>query len=110
MQNKRSKLAEVRYQPKNPTKSDFEELGSQIMSRTKKGSKRTFERRFCCFFGGRPDVVVAIWTLLDPFTTIEPRHGGVQPVHLLWALLFMKIYAKEAIHCGLVGGVDEKTS
>ena len=54
-------------------------------------------------------VVESIWNRLDPFATIKPIHKGVKPVHLLWALLFMKVYAEESIHAGLVGGVDEKT-
>ena len=34
---------------------------------------------------------------------------GVQPFHLLWGLIFMKVYATEAVHCKIVNSPDEKT-
>ena len=103
MSSKRAKLHQ-----ENPRASDFEQLGLQIMSR-QIGSKLTFERRFRTFFGTSPQICELIWTNLDPFEQIAPDYPGVQVVHLLWALMFMKIYAEESVHCGLVGGVDEKT-
>ena len=92
-----------------PSRSSFENMGRKIMDRKMEGSSSTFERRFRSFLGASPMVVESIWNRLDPFRTIEPRHKGVKPVHLLWVLLFMKVYAEESIHTGLVGGVDEKT-
>jgi len=35
--------------------------------------------------------------------------SGASFLHLLWGLLFLKVYATESILCGIVGGVDEKT-
>ena len=92
-----------------PSILDFESMGREIMHRKKGGSSLTFDNRFRTFFGVSPKVVENIWNRLDPFRTIEPIHSGVKPMHLLWALLFMKVYAEESIHAGLVGGVDEKT-
>ena len=93
---------------KAPTISDFETEGSKIMNRSKK-SFYTFNRRFRAHFGTTPTVCLIIWERLDPFESILPYHRGVQFKHLLWALLFMKIYGTEHLHTSLVGGVDEKT-
>ena len=35
--------------------------------------------------------------------------GSPEIAHLLWALMFLKMYAKEATTSRLAGGVDEKT-
>lgn len=63
-------------------------------------------RRFRSFFGVSPEICSRLWGMLDPCATME---NGAVPEHLLWALMFMKIYATNSVLCALVGGVDEKT-
>lgn len=63
-------------------------------------------RRFRAFFGASPAVCTDIWNLLKPRETM-PR--GSQPEHLLWALVFLKVYASEKVLSRLVGCPDEKT-
>ena len=35
--------------------------------------------------------------------------NGVQDVHLLWGLMFLKLYVSESVNCALAWGMDEKT-
>ena len=35
--------------------------------------------------------------------------NGAQPYHLLWGLMFMKLYCAEAVNASMAGGVDVKT-
>ena len=35
--------------------------------------------------------------------------AGAKPVHLLWALMFMKLYCSESVLAALAGGVHEQT-
>jgi hypothetical protein len=41
--------------------------------------------------------------------TSQPMVHGTLQNHMLWGILFMKVYAKETALCSLAGGVDEKT-
>ena len=70
-------------------------------------STATADRRFRQNFGVGPRVVAYLWDMLDPYSTIGIE--GLSPEHLLWSLLFLKVYAKESIHCAMAGRVDEKT-
>ena len=50
-----------------------------------------------------------MWIRINP-TVSMPR--GVKPVHLLWALMFLKLYCSESVLCTLASegdAVDEKT-
>ena len=62
-------------------------------------------QRFCAMFGTSPDTCSLLWDLLDPTTTMP---NEVKAVHLLWGLMFLKLFASEAVHCAISGGVDEK--
>ena len=86
---------------------DFEIEGSKIMKRSKK-SFSSFIRRFRSHFGTTPTICLVIWERLDPYETILPTYRRVKFKHLLWALLFMKVYGTEELHTSLTG-VDEKT-
>jgi hypothetical protein len=60
------------------------------------------QRRFISLFGIAPELVAHVWTGVD--VGVEPT----TPVHLLWALMFLKIYSNETVHATLAGA-DEKT-
>lgn len=88
----------------------FQSFGNQIIRRGKDRPEFKLEkvahRKFMSFFGTTPFICSMLWAFLEP---LENMPNGVKPVHLLWALLFLKVYATESVHCALVGGVDEKT-
>jgi hypothetical protein len=63
------------------------------------------DETFRGFFGAPLDVVTDLWNRVDVF--IDDK--AALPKHLLWALIFIKVYATEAVHCALVGWPDEKT-
>ena len=86
----------------------FVEEGCIIMRKSSRRSFSTFDRRFRSHFGTTPSICTIIWERLDPYHTIELEYRGVKVKHLLWALMFMKMYCAEHIHASLAG-VDEKT-
>lgn len=88
----------------------FQSFGNEIIRRGKDRpefkSEKVAHRKFMSFFGTTPFVCSMLWAFLEPCTNMPI---GVKPQHLLWALLFLKVYATESVHCSLVGGADEKT-
>ena len=100
----------ARRKKRHPTVSNFWHAGSIIIKNSKKcRSIHVRDRRFRQYFGTTPEICAEIWERLDPFKTIEKVFHGVQIKHLLWALMFMKLYSTESVHASLAGGVDEKT-
>ena len=69
-------------------------------------SAATEDRDFREFFGCPLSVAGAVWDLLQSFKKM-PQDGMHR--HLLWALMFMKVYGKEKTLCTLAGGIDKKT-
>jgi hypothetical protein len=53
------------------------------------------------YFGVSATIVLVIWNLLDEHDLI-PKKGEIK--HLLWTLVFLKIYPKQGLVCSLVGG------
>ena len=62
------------------------------------------ERRFRSAFVTTPKIIFQIWNLIEPSLASETRY-----FHLLWALIFLKLYDNETVAAGIVGGVSEKT-
>ena len=91
----------MRYQP-----HVFLTLANGIMSRNHFTSEKTEKRQFHATFGTLAEVCVELWEKIDPTSTMPKR---VQPAHLLWALMFLKLYSTEPVLSSMVGGVDEKT-
>ena len=91
---------------------DFAGIARLIQNRAscRVGSDATEARRFREFFGTSVRVVGILWEFL---VRDELRPRGGRPWHLLWALYFLKVYAKEGPGCAVVGGahggVDPKT-
>jgi hypothetical protein len=83
----------------------FADLGFAMTNRSNRGSALLELRRFHAFFGVDPETCA----LLYDFVGVNVDINGAKPVHLLWALPFLKVYAAEEILCALVGGVDPKT-
>ena len=87
---------------------EFLQLGHKLMRHHDHMNKAssTELQRFCAMSGTSPDICSLLWDLLDLTTTMP---NEVRAVHLLWGLMFLKLYASEAVHCAISGGVDEKT-
>ena len=62
--------------------------------------------RFREFFECSAMVVMSMWRRLS--RTSQIPFGG-EPKHMLWALLFMKVYPKEGVMCKLINVEDPKT-
>ena len=86
----------------NPTVADFEYEASTIIAGAR--SHTTFICRFCAHFGTTLQICKKLWKMLDPCNQI---HKKAKLKHLLWALVFMKIYGTETVLSSLVG-VSEK--
>lgn len=70
-----------------------------------------FDRRFRELFGCSSAVVARAWNDIEDvleWTGLE-KYNTRKLHHLLWALLFLKVYRKESTLSILVGGVIEKT-
>lgn len=81
----------------------FTRIGGEIINRDGIASETTRERNFSAFFGTTATVCVTLWALA------EVEDSSTKPVHLLWGLMLMNLYASESVLCTLTGGVDEKT-
>ena len=65
--------------------------------------------RWMSLFGTTPEVCVVLWNKIDPRRTMVGVGQAPEPKHLLWALIFLRIYDTDEVNSRLVGGVDEKT-
>ena len=66
----------------------------------------TEDRDFRELFGCPLSVAGEVWDMLRN-KILLPENG--MPYHLLWALMFMKVYGKEKTLCILAGRIDKKT-
>ena len=76
----------------------FESIGAKMLRR----QAPILERIFAESFGVVPTTCATIWN-----ASFE-KPPGLSPKHLMWALLFLKVYASEHVHCSMAC-VDEKT-
>ena len=62
-------------------------------------------KQIVSLFGASSVVVADLWNRIEPALLGDKSSGwGAEPKHLLWALLFLKVYAKsEEVHCAIVG-------
>ena len=71
-----------------------------------KEKRQQLEDETCRSFFGAPVVVIAtLWNRLIPLIDMS----GSKPKHLLWALVFLKVYSTTMVHCRIVGWPDAKT-
>lgn len=87
----------------------FMRLGMNIFFRKE---KRSTSRNVCLslfrsHFGIDPETAAYIWVRTKKKNKVYLI--GSRPVHLLWGLLFMKVYSSEKVMCSMCGGVDPKT-
>ena len=56
-------------------------------------------------FGAPSDVIANLWEQVEPYID----KAGADRKHLLWALVFIKVYASEEVHCAIVGWPNPKS-
>ena len=83
--------------------SFFLSCASEMLGRAPKSFTSVAYRRFRGIFGVSPETCASLWNLIG-----EKAPSGSVPVHLLWALLFLKSYSTEHVN-SVIAGVDEKT-
>jgi hypothetical protein len=71
------------------------------------GAAAVESMRFRAMFGTRAEICSLLWDMIEPSDFTMGK--GAKSCHLLWALMFLKLYATEATLSALAGGVDEKT-
>lgn len=66
----------------------------------------TEDREFREHFGCSIDVCLSLWNSMEE-TGYLPPNGRLE--HLLWGLMFLKIYGTERVMCSMAGGPDKDT-
>lgn len=83
----------------------FLNLGNEIMGRQNRVAAKTMNTRFRASFGTSPTVCANLWSKLISHE-LMPEKG--KPIHLLWALMFLKLYCSEPV-LAAIAGVHEQT-
>ena len=82
----------------------FYEAGCRLIKRGG-NNHRVQMRTFTAHFGATPAICTELWQMINPRQFIN-RYS--KPVHLLWGLMLMRVYAREEVLAG-IAGVTEKT-
>lgn len=98
------------------TLDDFLEEGAEIMRRSppsllkskKETTTATFEGRWTSHFNAEPKVCLDLWNRLQQTSFDGIDDANEQPRHLLWACLFLQVYAVENVLAGMCE-CDEET-
>lgn len=92
-----------------PSRGDFEAMGFQIMRKEQsRAGRKTRKRRFISWFGAEPVFLAITWRKLQESGWLDYAGCRPEPVHLLWAFMWLKNYEIEDVGAG-IAGVDEKT-
>ena len=82
----------------------FEETAVTIWRRQNNhNTSHTFSRRFRAYFGTSSKVCYFSWMMVKDSVSLNSK-----TVHLLWALMFLKVFSTENVHANIMS-VDEKT-
>jgi DDE superfamily endonuclease len=81
---------------KTTTIDDFCNIAKNHFSFTNAIGTPIFVKKFISMFGAAPNVVTATWNKLV-IQDLLPASPVVQPVHLLWALLQIKVYPTDQV-------------
>lgn len=97
-----------RQRETQPGKEDFHLKANIIMQADpfKERAPRERDRAFRALFGCSDSVAHILWTKLNKLALL-PRGGTM--THLLWTLMFLKVYPSEVNMKVLTGGADNKT-
>jgi len=72
----------------------------QVAGRNRRRSAERESRRFKAFFSVKAERASEVWSLLIGYGLCPAK---AEPQHLLWALLFLKLYATEDVNESLIG-------
>jgi len=86
----------------------FAHIGFAISNRHRQGSVFIQEQRFKAHFGVTPGRCEQIWCLLQHHPHAKILIRNARPIHLMWTLLFLKLYNSDTVLSGMAG-CDEKT-
>lgn len=89
------------------TENNFIHVARPILDRKPKGA--TSNRDFISMFGVTPQICAKVWNLLAAHDHPPPNNDKNKYLfkHLLWGLMFLKIYATRAILVQLAGVCKE---
>jgi len=79
-------------------------VGRDVLSLPQK-SKNEEDSIFKSHFGAGAHIIALLWNMLLPRIDLN----GALPKHLLWSLVFLKVYSTTAVHRGIVGWPDANT-
>ena len=65
----------------------------------RKWSSKDKDQRIWFLSRSPSDVLANLWEQAKPFID----KAGADWKHLLWALVFLKVYASEGVHCAIMG-------
>jgi len=71
----------------------------------RKWNSKDKDKRIRSLFGAPCDVIANLWERVEPCVD----KAGADRKHLLWALVFLKVYASEEVHCAIVGWPNPKS-
>ena len=74
---------------------------------SRKWNARDKDRRFRSCFGASSKIVAILWNKI--IANNGQIESGGKPKHLLWALVHLKVYSTEEIHCAIVGWPSTKS-
>lgn len=80
-------------------------IASDMLSMPPRLPKKRKEQIFRGFFGAPISIIVMLWNLIAP--TIDKP--GAMEKHILWALVFLKVYSTTEVYCRIVGWVHPDT-
>ena len=98
-----------RQRETQPSAEDFTFKARIIMHADpfKERAPKEEDKRFHALFGCSCDVAFQVWTELSS-RRLLPQGGTM--THLLWTLMFLKVYPSEEAMKRLTGGADNKTT
>ena len=88
------------------TVQSFIEIGGDLMNKSppslinQKGIK-SFSERWTSYFNAEPEVCMEVWSRLQSTSFDGIDDTNERPQHLLWALLFLMVYATESVLSGI---------
>eukprot|EP00536_Pseudo-nitzschia_multiseries_P013949 jgi/Psemu1/36960/gm1.36960_g len=91
------------------TEETIERVAREVLRwpERRKWNSRDVIRRFKACFGASGTIVVDVWNRI--VVDRGPIESGGEPMHLLWALIHLKMYSTVEIHCSITGWPSAKT-
>jgi hypothetical protein len=86
--------------------TEFLELGEKMIYHQPRLGQHARRGRYRAHFGADPWLVSYLWHLIMTHAA-QPFPPGLKSKHLLWGLLFLKLYNSEPVNC-LVADCNEK--